>query len=179
MSTPPSPWHSPWPVVVELRTPLAAPAADVWARVTTPEGIQDELRPWVGMTMPPGLRGRTLEDAPEVLGRPLGKAWLLLFRVLPVDFDDMRLVGYVAGRSFHEQSRMLLLSVWEHERSVEPAPDGPEAPAGCVVSDRLTAVARAPLSRVPGAERVVRTIVTALFRHRHRRLVRRFGSTQN
>ncbi|MDP9823578.1 hypothetical protein J2S59_003387 [Nocardioides massiliensis] len=180
MSTPPSPGHSArsprWPVVVELATTLTASAPAVWARVTTPEGIQDELRPWVRMTMPPGLRGRTLQDAPALLDRPLGKAWLFLLGVLPVDYDDMRLVGYVEGRSFHERSRMLLLSGWEHERSVTPRQVCTDAPAGgCVVTDRLTATARSPLARIPGAAGVVRTIVTALFRHRHRRLSRRFG----
>lgn len=173
MSTPPLPPRSGWPVVVELSTPLAAPAPAVWARVTTPEGIRDELRPWVGMTMPPGLRGRSLNNAPEVLGRPLGRAWLLLLRVLPVDFDDMTLVGFVEGRSFHERSRMLTLTRWEHERSVVPAE---AAAGGCVVTDRLTAVARAPLGRLPGAPAAVRMLVTALFRHRHRRLLRRFGA---
>lgn len=160
-------------MVVELRTPLAAPAAEVWTRVTTPEGIQDELHPWVGMAMPPGLRGRTLDDSADLLHRRLGKAWLRLLRVLPVEYDDMQLVGLVEGRAFHERSRMLSLSLWEHERSVEPLP---ETGAGCLVADRLTAVARAPLARIPGSHRLVRTVVTVLFRHRHRRLVRRFGS---
>jgi uncharacterized protein YndB with AHSA1/START domain len=35
-------------------TRLAAPAAQVWAAATTPEGINDELRPWLTMSIPPG-----------------------------------------------------------------------------------------------------------------------------
>ncbi len=35
---------------------LAAPAADVWRWVTTPDGINDELRPWLRMTIPRGWK---------------------------------------------------------------------------------------------------------------------------
>jgi ligand-binding SRPBCC domain-containing protein len=151
--------------VVERSSRLERPAAEVWVRVTTPEGIRHELMPILSMTMPPGLRGRTLEDAPEVLDRPLGKAWLLLFGVLPVDFDDMTIVGFEPGRSFHEVSRMALLPRWEHQRTVTP--DGESA---CVVADRLTFEPRLP--RLAGVRRLVAAVVGALFSHRHRRLAR-------
>jgi ligand-binding SRPBCC domain-containing protein len=117
------------------------------------------------MTMPPGLRGRTLEDAPQVLHRPLGKAWLLLFGVLPVGFDDMTLVGFEPGRYFHEVSRIALLPRWEHERRVSP-----DGAAACLVHDRLTFEPR--LARLPGVRRLVAAVVGALFSHRHRRLAR-------
>jgi ligand-binding SRPBCC domain-containing protein len=151
--------------VVERSSRIPRPAADVWGRVTTPEGIRHELLPILSMTMPPGLRRRTLEDAPEVLGRPLGKAWLLLFGMIPVDFDDMTLVAFEPGRSFHEVSRMALLPRWEHERSVTPDGDG-----ACIVHDRLTFEPR--LARLPGVRRLVAAVVGALFSHRHRRLAR-------
>lgn len=151
--------------VVERRTRVAASASTVWERVVTPEGIRDELRPVLSMTMPPGLRGRSLADAPEVLGRPLGKAWLLLLGVVPVDYDDMTLVAFEPGRSFHEVSRTLLLPRWEHERTVTPVSDD-----ACEVHDRLTFEPR--LARLPGVRRVVAALVGALFSHRHRRLAR-------
>ena len=149
---------------MERTSRIDRPAAEVWARITTPEGIRHELRPVLSMTMPPGLRGRTLDDAPEVLHRPLGKAWLLLFGVVPVDFDDMTLVGFEPGSRFHERSRMLLLPRWEHERTVTPDGDG------CVVHDRLTFEPR--LARLPGVRRLVTVVVGWLFSHRHRRLAR-------
>ena len=151
--------------VVERTSRVPRPADEVWARVTTPEGIRDELRPVLSMTMPPGLRGRTLADGADVLDRPLGKAWLLLLGVLPVDFDDMTLVAFEPGRSFHEVSRMALLPRWEHERTVTP--DGETA---CRVHDRLTFQPR--LARLPGVRRLVAAVVGALFSHRHRRLAR-------
>ncbi|MCR6031888.1 hypothetical protein GGQ22_10570 [Nocardioides sp. zg-579] len=137
---------------------VARPAAEVWARVTSPAGIRHEMRPWLSMTMPPRLRGRTIDDAAGLLGRPLGKAWVLAGGVLPVDFDDMTLVALEPGRRFHERSRMLLFPHWEHERTVEPVDE-----TTCTVTDRL--VLR---PRLPGT----RHVVGLLFAHRHRRLVR-------
>ena len=159
------------PIVVEQASQLPLAATAVWERVTTPAGIRDELRPLLSMTMPPGLRGRSVADAGELLDRPLGKAWVLLLGVLPVEYDDMRIVALEDGRSFHERSRMLLLSSWEHERSVIPLGAGE-----CEVRDRLTF-----LPRVLPDHRVVRgstyRLVRALFRHRHRRLAA-WGSRQ-
>ena len=148
------------PVVVERTTTVPRAADEVWARVTTPAGIRAELLPWLSMTTPPRLRGRTLDDAADLLGRPLGKAWLLLFGVLPVDYDDMTIVAVEPFRSFHERSRMLLLSRWEHERVVTPTDEG-----SCEVSDRLTFE---PRLRFVGP--AARRLVGALFGHRHRRL---------
>ena len=98
------------PIVVEQVSQLSLSAPVVWDRVTTPAGIRDELRPVLSMTMPPGLRGRSVAEADKLLDQPLGKAWLLLFGVLPVEYDDMRIVSLENGRSFHERSRMLLCS---------------------------------------------------------------------
>lgn len=151
-----------------ISTRLAARADDVWARAVTPEGINDELRPLVRMTMPRSLRGRTIDDLP--VGETVGRSWILLAGLLPVDYDDLRLVELEPGRRFVERSATASLRVWTHERTVEPAGDGE-----CQISDRLGWEPRAPLARVPGSERVIAAIVGALFRHRHRRLRRRWG----
>lgn len=148
---------------VVRRSTLPLPADVVWDRVTTPAGIRHELRPILTMTMPPGLRGRTLADADHLVGRPLGKAWLLLLGVLPVDFDDMTLAE-VGERRFHERSQMLLLPSWQHEREVVPVGNG------CEVTDRLTFDARLRV-----LEPLARRVVELLFAHRHRRLTRWAG----
>ena len=119
------------------------------------------------MRMPQALRGRTIDDVP--VGEPLGKAWLLLFGVIPVDYDDFALAERGPGFRFLERSRMLSLSSWTHERTVEPAGDG------CVVRDRLTFEVRRPLGVVPGVERLASGVVSFLFGHRHRRLLGRYG----
>lgn len=152
------------PVVVELRSRLPLPAARVWERVTTPEGIRHELRPLLSMTMPRRLRGQTIADAAKWIDQPLGRAWLLLGGVLPVEYDDLRIIALEPGRSFHERSQMMSLRQWEHQRWVTPLEDG-----GCEIRDRLSATPRA-FGGSAATRRLVSRIVTMLFKHRHRRL---------
>jgi ligand-binding SRPBCC domain-containing protein len=83
-----------------------------------------------------------------------------------VEYDDLTVVRLEPGRGFLERSSMLSLRVWEHERTLEAAP------GGCLVTDRLRFE-----PRLPGTTGVARATVAFLFRHRHRRLRRRFGGT--
>jgi hypothetical protein len=57
--------------------------------------------------------------------------------------------------------------VWQHERVVEAT--GDEA---CRVTDRLGFELRSAVAWIPGTARLARTVIGALFRHRHRRLAR-------
>ena len=58
------------------RSSVVAAAPDVvWRRGMTPAGIDDEMRPWLSMTMPrDGLAVDTVR-----VGEPVGRAWLRLF----------------------------------------------------------------------------------------------------
>ena len=126
--------------------------------------MNDELRPLLRMTAPRDLRSL---DASEVrLGERIFRSWVLLFGVMPVDYDDITLIELEPGRGFHERSRMLSMRVWEHERWIEP-----DGNAACMLRDRLSfepRAARAAARSTPDRRRSV-------FRHRHRRLRRRFG----
>ncbi|MGH6914975.1 MAG: hypothetical protein ACREH3_14875 [Geminicoccales bacterium] len=155
---------------VERSRALPAPAAEVWQRAVTEEGINDELSPILRMTMPPGLRGKTV-DTVEV-GVPLGRSWILLGRLIPVDYDDLCLVELEPGRRFLERSRTLSFSVWQHERVIEDAPEG-----GCRLTDRLGFELKRPLGAIPGAARLAAAIVRSLFGHRHRRLASHWAQT--
>lgn len=152
---------------VEVSSEIASPAAAVWARAVTEEGINHELAPIVRMTMPPGLRGKTI-DTVEV-GVELGRSWILLGGVIPVDYDDLKLVEIEPGRRFLERSRTLAVAVWTHERTVEP--EG----RGCRLTDRLGFELKRGIGWIPGAPRLASVIVGALFRHRHRRLAAHFA----
>jgi hypothetical protein len=138
---------------------LRAEPAAVWAAVTTLEGINDELRPWLRMSPPPG--GATVADAP--VGVPWFRSWIRLGGVLPVDYDDLLIVALDEGR-FLERSATSTQRVWEHERTVAAAPGG-----GTLVADRVAWEPRAaPLAALGPVFRLV-------FAWRHRRLRRRFG----
>lgn len=140
---------------------LDSPAADVWAFVTTMAGVNYELWPIAKMTYPRGMDSIAGREVP--LRRPLFRSWVLLFGVLPIDYDEITLVRLDA-RGFSEDSRMLSQRVWRHEREVRDR-DG-----GCVVEDRLEFD---PKLRAlsPIFERAFRLT----FENRHRRLRARFG----
>jgi ligand-binding SRPBCC domain-containing protein len=153
------------PTVIERRSTVAASAERVWERIVTPEGINDELRPWMTMSMPRGAESLAVDNVP--IGTPVGRAWLWLFGVLPFDYDRLTIAELEPGRRFHEESTMLSMSLWRHERTVTPDGD-----ATSVVHDRVTFQPRLLLSL---ATPVLATGIRALFGHRHRRLQRHFG----
>jgi ligand-binding SRPBCC domain-containing protein len=148
-------------MTVERSTALAAPADRVWAHVTTLAGVNDELRPWMRMTAPRHLRDASLAELP--LNERICRSWVLLGGVVPFDYDDIQIVERGPGLRFLERSPMLSQRSWQHERWVE-AVDG-----GCRLTDRLTFE-----PRMPGG--LVRRVIEAIFSHRHRRLVQRFGA---
>jgi len=148
---------------VEQVSVVPAPAGAVWERVITDEGINHELGPWLRMTMPPGLRGATIDDV--AVGVPLGRSWLLALRVLPVDYDDLCLAELEPGTRFLERSSMLSMSLWQHERVVESL-GGDTAQ----VTDRVRFELRSLPGAIPGAARLAKWVVRRLFAHRHRRL---------
>jgi ligand-binding SRPBCC domain-containing protein len=148
---------------IAVSSSLRAMPAEVWDRVITPEGIRDEMRPYMRMTLPPGVE--RLDPESIELGKRIRRSWILLFGLLPFDYDDITLVRLEPGRGFLERSRMLSQRVWEHERTLEPTPDG-----GCLIADR---VSWQPRLGLPG--RPLRPLIAWFFRHRHKRLRRHFG----
>jgi ligand-binding SRPBCC domain-containing protein len=145
-----------------MESHLTAPPATVWERVSTFDGINHELGPVLRMTAPGSVR--SLDPGDVVLGERIFRSWVLLFGVLPIDYDDLTLVSLEPGRGFQERSRMMSMRVWEHERTLTPEGDG------CRLVDRLGLEPRLP-GMGPLLERFIRTT----FRHRHKRLRRHFG----
>jgi ligand-binding SRPBCC domain-containing protein len=152
-------------MIIERQSVIDAPAEQVWQRVVTPEGINDELRPWMTMSMPHGAESLTVDTVP--IGTPIGRAWMRLFGVLPFDYDRLCIAALDPGRGFDEQSTMMSMRHWRHQRSVTPDGD-----AKAIVRDRITFELRAPLRP---ATPIVATGLRALFGHRHRRLRRHFA----
>ena len=97
-------------------------------------------------------------------GKPIGRSWVLLFGLIPIDFDEINLVEIDRGRRFVERSRMLSQRAWEHIRTIQPAADG------ALITD---AVAWEP--RLPLPAGAFRPLFRAIFGHRHRRLRRLYS----
>ncbi len=153
----------PRPAEITVSSRLDATPAQVWERVITPDGIRDEMHPYLRMTLPAGVE--RLDPESIELGKKIGRSWILLFGLLPFDYDDITVVRLEPERGFLERSAMLSQRVWEHERSLEPVPNG-----GCLITDR---VSWQPRFGLPG--RPLRPVITWFFGHRHKRLQRRFG----
>lgn len=133
----------------------------MWAHAVHPDGVNLEFRPLFRMTFPKDLSDLSRMAAP---GKRLFRSWLLLGGILPVDYDDLTFAEVEPGRRFLERSRLFSQRLWEHERTIEPAP------GGSLLTDRVhfEPVVR-PLGSTYG--RVFRGV----FRWRHRNLRRRFG----
>jgi ligand-binding SRPBCC domain-containing protein len=148
----------------EVRSRLAAPPDQVWERIATAAGVNAELMPLVRMTAPRELQ-RLAPEKVE-LGTRLCRSWILLFGVIPIDYDDIVLERLESGRGFLERSTMLSQRLWEHERTLEPTTNG----EGCLLTDRIRFEPR--LSLPAGW---LRPLFRLVFRHRHGRLRRHFG----
>jgi hypothetical protein len=142
---------------ISVSSELNASAEAVWARAIDPAGINYELGPLMRMTIPKGVEDFGLDDLER---GHIGRSWVLLFGLIPFDYDDLSIVRVEPGHSFLERSTMLSMRLWEHERTVTPLGEG-----RCRVEDRLAWEPRLPL---PG--RWLRPVVHAIFNHRHRRL---------
>ncbi|MEQ0807412.1 hypothetical protein ABLN64_20565 [Mycobacterium tuberculosis] len=101
------------------------------------------------------------------IGAPIGRAWLRLFGVLPFDYDRLSIAELEPGRRFREDSTMLSMRQWQHERTVTP-----EGDTKTIVRDRITFQTRAGLRF---AAPLIAAGLRALFGHRHRRLQRHFA----
>ncbi len=132
--------------------------------VSTMEGVNAELRPFVRMTFP--AEAGQLSDAAIVPGQVLFQSWLLAGSVVPMDRHSLALERVIDGEGFDEESTSLLQRRWRHERRLLDTSDG-----GCRVQDHLVIVPRLKLARP-----LVAWTVRRLFDRRHRVLRRRFGS---
>jgi ligand-binding SRPBCC domain-containing protein len=149
--------------VFEHSSVIPAPAARVWERVISPKGINHEMKPWMTMSMPRSARGMTVDTVP--LNVVLGRAWIRLFGLIPIDYDALSIIELEPGRYFHEKSTMASMRNWEHERTLTPLDDGTTR-----VTDRITFE-----PRIPGVGAIFARVFRAFFGHRHRRLARYFA----
>lgn len=154
--------------VIRTASVVEGSADLVWQRVTSQDGINDEMGPYLRMTMPRSFRGRSIGNVTP--GTRIGRSHLLLFGFLPVGVDDITIAGIEPGRMFREESRMTGMRIWVHHRTLEPTNDA--AGEKTIVTDEITVAPQAPLQFIPGWGALVSTVLRGFFAHRHRRLAR-------
>lgn len=143
---------------LKMASDLPVPLIEVWQQVSTMEGVNDELAPFIRMTSPPDVRRLPFTQSP--LKQPLFASWLLLFGVLPFDRHQLRLDEVWEG-GFRENSSSLIHRVWRHERII--IANG----TGSTLTDTLNFEPRISLLGY-----IILPVVRFLFQHRHRRLKR-------
>ncbi|MFC7513805.1 hypothetical protein ACFQUU_02185 [Herbaspirillum sp. GCM10030257] len=130
---------------------VAASADEVWSWATSVSGLRAEMHPILKMTFPKGKT--SILDVQVVPGKPLFRSWILLFGVLPIDRSDLTILEVEQGR-FVEQSPMVSMRLWRHERVIIPTG------AGALVTDMLEFSPRF-------AAALVGLFVKRFFEHRH------------
>jgi hypothetical protein len=119
------------------------------------------LMPLMRMTMPRSMNGKTITDVRP--GQKLGRSWILLFGMIPFDYDDI-VIAELDEHRFLETSTMLSMKLWRHERQVEVVDGAVE------LTDRVNFELRKLPALIPGVERLVHLLIARVFKHRHMRL---------
>ena len=142
----------------QIRSTLNADPAKAWQHATSPRGVNAEFWPFLRMTFPASVTDFSRDWEP---GRRLFRSWILLFGVIPIEYDDLSLSEVDEGRRFLERSEMLMVRSWQHERELLVTSSGVE------LVDRIVFE-----SRVPALESIQGMIFRLIFRYRHFRLRR-------
>jgi hypothetical protein len=144
-----------------IQSDLAIEPSKFWAK-TSMDSVNWELAPIVRMTAPNEWKNCPI-DRWEV-GRELFKSWILLFGFIPIDRHSFRLEEICAESGFRECSSSWMNREWNHERRTVARR------GGCTVMDRV-----AVAGRIPMLWALLMPIYKFVFRHRHRRLRRKYG----
>jgi len=152
------------PVRIRFESRIPRSAAELWAWSTSARGVHAEMAPVLKLEFPKGMQH--IPQGQDSLGSPLGNCRFLLFGVVPVDLSRLTFVEMEPGRRFVEQSPLLSMKSWRHERLIEPVADG------ALVTDSLEFTPRM-------AGPVVGWLVGRFFAHRHAVLRREFGERRS
>jgi hypothetical protein len=136
-------------------------AKQVWQRVTSWDGVNHEMAPFIRMTHP--ARFRSLGDIPAN-GHCHFVSVLLFLGVIPIDLHRLAFRAFDYGHSFSERSSNFMMRSWSHDRSVRSVSDGVTIRDVCAFEPRLL---------VPGI--LLLPIYRWFFSRRHRRLDRFFA----
>ncbi|MEM7184986.1 MAG: hypothetical protein AAF518_29095 [Spirochaetota bacterium] len=127
-------------------------------------GVNYELFPIVRMTTPKKYQRSHIEN--WEVDKPLFTSWILLGCFLPWDLHFFQLQKAEEEKSFNERSSSLTQKIWHHDRILRPLAD-----SSCELTDKVNFI-----PRVAFLGYVMRPIFHSIFKHRHKRLVKKFGS---
>jgi ligand-binding SRPBCC domain-containing protein len=146
-------------VRIQIESIVPASPAELWDWSTSVHGVHEEMRPILKLAFPQGMTHIPRDGSG--LGQSLGNCTFLLLGFLPIDLSRLTFVEVEPGRRFVEQSPLLSMKSWRHERTLTPDVGGTK------VVDRLEFTPRF----APG---MVGWFIRKFFQHRHAMLRRAF-----
>ena len=146
-------------VRVKFESKLPTSPAELWDWSTSVHGVDAEMGPIMKLDFPKGMTHIPRDGTG--LNKPLGNCKFLLFGFLPVDLSKLTFVEVEPGRRFVEQSPLLSMKRWRHERTITPAADGTK------VVDSLEFT---PRFGTP----MVTWFISKFFQHRHKVLLEHY-----
>ena len=146
-------------VRVKFESKVPRTPDELWNWSTSVRGVDAEMGPVLKLDFPKGMTHIPRDGSG--LGKPLGNCKFLLFGIVPVDLSRLTFVEVEPGRRFVEQSPLLSMKSWRHERVIEPAVGGTK------VIDTLEFTPRF-------ATGLVKWFISKFFQHRHTVLEREF-----
>jgi len=149
-------------VTLTLTTHVPVSTGEAWAWSTSLDGVRTEMRPLLKVVFPKSM---THIGPDTALNTVLGRCQFLLFGVFPIDMSKLRFTEMEPGHRFVEESDLMSMRSWRHERVITPSTDG----RGARVTDHLAFTPRL-------ATPVVRYLVKLFFEHRHKKLGQALGA---
>lgn len=141
-------------------THLPTSVDELWSWSTSIQGIQAEMWPILKITFPKGMKHI---DKDTALGKPLCRCHFLLLGIFPMDMSKLTFVELVPGHRFVEQSPLVSMKMWRHERVVTATAEGASVTDNLEFSPRF-------------APPLVAWFVKLFFQHRHSVLSRTFSA---
>jgi ligand-binding SRPBCC domain-containing protein len=146
-------------VRVTFESKVPSTPAELWDWSTSVHGISTEMGPILTMHFPGN--GIPVPQDHGGLNRVLGKCTFRLFGILPIDVSRLTFVDVDPGRSYVEQSQLMSMKHWRHERIIVPGSDGTR------VIDKLEFTPRLPAV-------LAKWFISQVWKHRHAVLRREF-----
>jgi hypothetical protein len=148
--------------VIEVASRLAVDREQLWATISTMDGVNAELSPWLRMSVPVEVRGKSLAACASVRSRSRVGCWR---------WGSCRSIAiacvWSSSSADADSSSARAHGCSEFGSTSAPWRRSPAAPE---IRDRVTFEPRIRLFAP-----LVRAVVTRLFQHRHARLRARFG----
>lgn len=149
---------------IKMTSEISASVTDVWEKVNTLRGVNDELAPLLRMTAPKDIYDLPFHQMPAE--KPIVASCLLLFGIFPFDLHQLQFDEVWQG-GFRENSKSVIHRIWRHHRVISPTN------RGCTVTDSVEFEPRLPMFGY-----FIAHVVRFVFQNRHQYLRHCFASSE-